>query len=95
MQIVEAASLEDVMATSASEDLVMFSERNGAGFLTISASQKMTVLVGPKGGWDDAELQHALVRGVAVVTLGGRILRVETAAIAITSILQHRFGDLN
>jgi 16S rRNA U1498 N3-methylase RsmE len=30
-----------------------------------------------------------------IVTLGGRILRAETAAIAAAAILQHRFGDLN
>jgi 16S rRNA U1498 N3-methylase RsmE len=28
------------------------------------------------------------------VTFGGRIMRAETAAIAMTAILQHRFGDL-
>ena len=29
-----------------------------------------------------------------VVTLGGRILRAETAAITICALLEHRFGDL-
>jgi 16S rRNA U1498 N3-methylase RsmE len=28
------------------------------------------------------------------VTLGGRILRAETAAIVVVGLLQHRFGDL-
>jgi 16S rRNA (uracil1498-N3)-methyltransferase len=73
----------------------LFSERDGAEYSTIAASKKMTALIGPKGGWDDRELQDAVANGVAVITLGGRILRAETAAIAITSILQHRFGDLN
>jgi 16S rRNA U1498 N3-methylase RsmE len=40
-------------------------------------------------------LKAARDAGVAIVTFGGRILRAETAAIAITAVLQHRFGDLN
>ena len=50
---------------------------------------------GPKGGWDDSELEMAAQNNITIVTLGGRILRAETASIAITAILQHRFGDLN
>ncbi|HBE83664.1 MAG TPA: hypothetical protein DDW24_12935, partial [Blastocatellia bacterium] len=53
-----------------------------------------TAIYGPKGGWDDAELSYAREAGATTITLGGRILRAETAAIAITAILQHRFGDL-
>jgi len=30
-----------------------------------------------------------------LITLGGRTLRAETAAIAVATLLQHRFGDLN
>jgi 16S rRNA (uracil1498-N3)-methyltransferase len=75
-------------------NLVMFSERDGESFSTIQPKKELTVLFGPKGGWDDAELKDALSHSVKVVTLGGRILRAETAAIAITGILQHRFGDL-
>jgi 16S rRNA (uracil1498-N3)-methyltransferase len=55
----------------------------------------MIAIVGPEGGWDDTELAAARSAGVGVVTLGGRILRAETAAVAIAAILQNRFGDLN
>ena len=47
----------------------------------------------PEGGWADEELELARNAGANVITFGGRILRAETAAIAITAILQHRFGD--
>ena len=42
-----------------------------------------TVLVGPEGGWDDAELEAALPR----VTLGAGVLRAETAAVAAGVLL--------
>ena len=38
---------------------------------------------------------RGIKRGDEIVTLGGRILRAETAAISVAAILQHRFGDFN
>ncbi len=54
----------------------------------------MTALVGSEGGWSDEEIEQRRARDFHVVTLGGRILRAETAAIAVTALLQHLFGDL-
>jgi 16S rRNA (uracil1498-N3)-methyltransferase len=73
---------------------VMFSERSGEPIENLPAASSMTALVGSEGGWADEELEAAQARGFHVVTLGGRILRAETAAIAVTVLLQHRFGDL-
>jgi 16S rRNA (uracil1498-N3)-methyltransferase len=54
----------------------------------------MAVLVGSEGGWSDEELQQAREIGWQIVTLGGRTLRAETAAIVVTGLLQHLFGDV-
>ena len=43
------------------------------------------VLVGPEGGWSEAERGELEARGIAAVTLGPRVLRVETAAVAATA----------
>jgi 16S rRNA (uracil1498-N3)-methyltransferase len=95
MQIGEPCDLTDLVADLKGNDAVMFSERDGGDFSTITAGKKITALYGPKGGWDDSELELAGKHGLKIVTLGGRILRAETASIAITAILQHRFGDLD
>jgi 16S rRNA (uracil1498-N3)-methyltransferase len=85
---------------SASEEMrLMFSERDGNGLVAISGGlaqrpSVMTALVGPEGGWDDDEISLAAKSGWSVVTLGGRIVRAETAAITIVALLQHLFGDL-
>jgi 16S rRNA (uracil1498-N3)-methyltransferase len=42
----------------------------------------VSVIVGPEGGFEPAEVERALAAGARVATLGRRILRVETAAIA-------------
>ncbi|MBS0319992.1 MAG: 16S rRNA (uracil(1498)-N(3))-methyltransferase [Proteobacteria bacterium] len=46
-----------------------------------------TLVVGPEGGWTDAELAQAARRGIARVALGPAILRAETAAIAALAVL--------
>jgi 16S rRNA (uracil1498-N3)-methyltransferase len=76
---------------------IMFSERGGAGFDSLSmqtAPSSVTALVGSEGGWSDEEIELARARNFQVVTLGGRVLRAETAAITATVLLQHLFGDL-
>lgn len=44
--------------------------------------EDLLIAVGPEGGFTDLEVDAARLRGWRVVTLGARILRVETAAVA-------------
>lgn len=74
---------------------VMFSERGGKGLESLPEARAVTALVGSEGGWADEEIEAAQARDFHIVTLGGRVLRAETAAIAVTVMMQHRFGDLN
>lgn len=73
---------------------ILFSERGGVEFSQISETENITAVVGSEGGWEDSEIESASANGFQIVTLGGRILRAETAAISVAAILQHRFGDL-
>ena len=73
---------------------MMFSERGGNSLSTQNTAQSVTALVGSEGGWADEEIEQARARDFHIVTLGGRILRAETAAITVTALLQHLFGDL-
>ena len=95
MEIAEPANFDKFILSKEGSNTVLFSERDGGSFSDLAADKKITALFGPKGGWDDSELDAARSNGINIVTLGGRILRAETASIAITAILQHRFGDLN
>jgi 16S rRNA (uracil1498-N3)-methyltransferase len=56
--------------------------------------ESVAVLVGPEGGLTAAEAKAAMEAGFIPVTLGSRILRTETAAIAILAILQFFWGDM-
>lgn len=53
------------------------------------------VLIGPEGGWTDAEVDLARGHGFIPVSLGPRILRTETAAMTMTSLIRYSRGDLD
>ncbi len=59
------------------------------------ANKELKILIGPEGGFDDTEIATASALGFTRVSLGPRILRTETAAIAALSALQTLWGDLN
>jgi 16S rRNA (uracil1498-N3)-methyltransferase len=57
-------------------------------------ASKICILIGPEGGFSDAECQLADTARFVPVSLGPRVLRTETAAAAALAILQARWGDL-
>lgn len=58
-----------------------------------SPPQSVSFLIGPEGGLSDAELTLAHQNGFINWQLGPRVLRTETAPIAVLSILQLQWGD--
>ena len=54
----------------------------------------LSILLGPEGGLDDAEIAAAEDNGFAPVGLGPRVLRTETAAVAALAIAQSAIGDM-
>ena len=74
---------------------ILFSERGGEDFSALKPDKKITAVIGSEGGWEDYEIEAARSNQFQIITLGGRILRAETAAVSIAAILQHRFGDLS
>jgi 16S rRNA (uracil1498-N3)-methyltransferase len=60
-----------------------------------NAPRSIVLVVGPEGGWDDAErAAWCTDLGAVRTSLGRRILRTETAGLAAASAVLHYFGDL-
>ncbi len=55
---------------------------------------KVCVMIGPEGGFSISEYADAEVSGFNAVSLGPRIMRTESAAIATMAVLQSLWGDL-
>jgi 16S rRNA (uracil1498-N3)-methyltransferase len=58
----------------------------GAVAGAVAPNGSLFVLVGPEGGFTEAEVASARAAGCAPVALGRRVLRVETAAVAIAAV---------
>ena len=54
----------------------------------------LTLVVGPEGGFSDAERNLFASRGAIAVTLGRLVLRTETAGLAALSVVRHLDGLL-
>ena len=50
---------------------------------------KIAIIIGPEGGIAQEEVEKAKQNGIKVITLGNRILRTETVALNILSILMY------
>lgn len=55
----------------------------------IQPGQSVAVFIGPEGGFEENEVAEALAAGIEPVTLGKRILRTETAGLAVLSWLMY------
>lgn len=56
--------------------------------------QALTVMVGPEGGFSDDEEALAIARGALPLSMGPRILRTETAALAALAALNACWGGM-
>lgn len=63
------------------------------GIAKVSKSQELLneawIFVGSEGGFSVAEVDQFLEAGLATVTLGSQVLRVETACVALVSVLKY------
>ena len=56
--------------------------------------RRFTGMVGPEGGFTAEEITRARHAGFVPVSMGGRILRAETAAMVLVTLVQYEWGDL-
>jgi 16S rRNA (uracil1498-N3)-methyltransferase len=88
-----AKSLESVMERKFEVKLMLDESKSAPPLLSIfgaaepSVHDRIGILLGPEGGWTDAERQTILAAGWRAGSLGSTILRAETAAVAALSVV--------
>lgn len=60
---------------------------------SIERGQSVGIFIGPEGGFEKEEVEQAIHAGAVPVTLGRRILRTETAGLAMLSVLMFQLED--
>lgn len=98
--IVHGPVLYDEVIEQASDPikLIPWEEARGTGLRealqSIDRPQDISILIGPEGGFEQDEVMKAKERGWKVVTLGPRILRTETAGMAVLSAIMFYMGEM-
>lgn len=93
-------SFTDMIAAAAKDDVKLIfweeeSQKTIKDILTdqaLSARKDFFIVVGPEGGFSKDEVEKTKEAGFISVSLGRQILKVETAAAAIISIIQYERG---
>lgn len=93
-QIGDVMTLKAALAEAADFEVSMMPYENAEGMAftrklldEIRPGQRIAIFIGPEGGFDESEVEAALSQGTRPVTLGRRILRTETAGLAMLSML--------
>jgi 16S rRNA (uracil1498-N3)-methyltransferase len=63
--------------------------------LTHKKGPNVEILIGPEGGFSTLEVEQAQKAGFLSVSLGPRILRMETAAMTCTALVLYELGDMD
>ena len=92
MKVTSAETVEQFVAGASGRHVLLAHPDPDAPSLAnamngIASEDAVTIAIGPEGGFTDDEVEAAKAAGRQVVTLGPRILRIETAAIAVASSL--------
>jgi 16S rRNA (uracil1498-N3)-methyltransferase len=97
--LAELVTLERLLADWPAERALIFADEGGGKPLAevvAAAPAPAAILIGPEGGFDDSE--RALIRALPAarpVSLGPRILRADTAAVAAVALWMAGTGDWN
>ncbi|MBV2127741.1 16S rRNA (uracil(1498)-N(3))-methyltransferase [Arsukibacterium indicum] len=89
-----ALPLQNWLAQNTNSLQLTLDPRASVSIKTLTASQKIRLVIGPEGGFTDSEVAATSQAGFTGIQLGPRVLRTETAALSAISALQLQFGDL-
>lgn len=89
-------SYQEALAAAAELDVVLVPYENERGMAAtreameaIVPGQRVGIFIGPEGGFADGEIVQAREHDMRLISLGGRILRTETAGLAALSVLMY------
>ncbi len=96
-EIAPVMTFREALASASDCELKLFAYENQEGTEETKAQLsrvlpglKIGVLIGPEGGFDPEEAQQARESGWVPISLGRRILRTETAGLALLALLMMR-----
>ncbi len=89
-----AARLSTCLDSDRDHLRLMLAPTAPAGLASTTPHKRVALLIGPESGLSEPEIDTAATAGWQPITLGPRILRTETAGMAVLAALQSLWGDL-
>lgn len=100
MAVSKTMKFSEMLSSLSAFDVVIFANetdnKNSLDGAKISRDKKIAVIIGSEGGFSEDEItQLTALKNLFSVGLGKRILRAETASIALTSVVMYLAGEWN
>ncbi len=99
-QVAQAMPYDEALKKAGELDVLLFPYELASGMeetkktiAGIRRGQSVGILIGPEGGFEKEEAKLALRAGAKEITLGRRILRTETAGLAVLSVLMFHLEE--
>ena len=99
-EIGDIVSFDEALAVGKSDDVkLIFWEEETRNLHEVLDSvpdqcERIFAVIGPEGGFSEAEIEKTVSLGYRSVSLGSRILKAETAALSVCTLMQYLFGDM-
>jgi len=93
-------SFEEACDTANKPALLLWEEENSKGLKQIlqnpplKTAKTISLFIGPEGGFPESEVKLAQKHGIAIASLGHRILRAETAGLAAVSAILYEKDEM-
>jgi 16S rRNA (uracil1498-N3)-methyltransferase len=93
-EVTQPLTLTEWLARPASGMRLVLDPGSADSLASVEPGNRVEIVIGPEGGFSDAEISQMQGAGVRGVALGPRVLRTETAGPAAVTVLQATSGDL-
>lgn len=96
-QVTRVMGMEEALRYAGDFDVKLIPYENAHGMAAakelveqVRPGMSVGIFIGPEGGFEEKEVEQAMAAGFHPISLGRRILRTETAGMAVLSILMYR-----
>lgn len=100
LKVQDAVTLSDMLDDFGQFDAVLFAceferERDVKAVLnSLNCPKRVAIVIGSEGGFSEEEYEQIVQAGAIPISLGGRILRAETASVTMASIVMYHFDQM-
>ena len=100
LEISEVVTFDGMISQLADYDLVIFAYEKATKpmaqhFSDIESLNNVAIIVGAEGGFSESEAEQIVEANAKMVTLGKRILRLETASIVLSGLVMYNLEEMN